>query len=215
MKELFLLGSGRSADVCSFDGTEIWATARILPRMAPPTDCSKVFAVGNPYKSRKGLSIARENNIPIVSTEDYATEKFPFDEIVKRFKLGYLRCTLTYMLAYALYLGYEKLWLFGMDINDEFDQDADKPRITYWLGVARGMGVEWELTPGTRLFAVMQQTVKRRYAVKEYQGKLKHSAFLEEAMRHGDPYCFVSGIDTDAITVTGYRDGKEVTKWHP
>ena len=215
MKEVILLGSGDSAIDCPFDGTEIWATAKILPRIDPISDCKKVFIVGNAYKRRGSVSLANSANIPIVSVEDYATEPFPLKEITDRFGMCYVRNPLSYMLAYAIHLGYEKMHLFGMDKYDEWEQIPDLPRITYWFGVARGLGIEWTIIPGCRLWAVMQQTVKRRYEAASWKRNLGNHSFMEEAMRHGDPYCFVSGEGRDDITVTSYAGGREVAKWHP
>lgn len=215
MKEVILVGSGESAIDCPFDGTEIWGTAKILPRIDPISDCKKVFIVGNAYKRRGAISLANSNNIPIVSVEDYATELFPVKEIADRFKLCYVRNELSYMLAYAIHLGYEKMYLYGMDKHDEWDQLPDLPRITYWFGIARGLGIVWDIIPGCRLFAIMQQTVKRRYETSKWRKELGNHSFMEEALRHGDPYCFVSGEGRGDVTVTSRVGGREVAKWVP
>ena len=62
----------------------------------------------------------------------------------------------------------------------------------------------------------MQQNVQRAYEVREHMNKLEDSVFMQEAMKHGDPYCFVSGVDKDAITVTCTGEhGEVISEWHP
>lgn len=216
MKEVILLGGGRSVEDCPFNGTEIWATPKAIRMLDPVSDCSKVFINGNPYKNRGHIDFAQRNNIPIVSIEDYATESFPLREIVQRFKLNYFRCTFVYMLAYAIYLGYEKIHIYGMGRGEEWRSMQDRPRITWWLGIARGLEIEVDIARNCKLWAIMQQGIEREYKVREHMNNLEDSVFMQEAMKHGDPYCFVSGIDKDAITVTCSDDkGKVISEWHP
>lgn len=214
MKEITLLGGGKTANLCELEG-EFWVTYKILPSVDPVSECGKVFIDGNEYRRRGAIALAKSNNVPIVSTESYATEPFPLEEIVKRFKIPYFTCTLSYMIAYAIYLGYEKIRLFGMDPPEEWEHKADKPRITYWLGVAKGLGIEYELTPGSKLWAIMQESVARQYRVSEFRNNLADAAFIQEAKKHGDPYCFVSGVGKNDVTVITTADGKEISRWHP
>lgn len=216
MKEVILLGGGRSVEDCPFNGTEIWATPKAIRMLDPVSDCAKVFINGNSYKNRGRIDFAKRNNISIVSIEDYATEKFPLKEIIQRFKLNYFRCTFVYMLAYAIYLGYEKIYIYGMGRDEEWDSLKDRPRITWWLGVARGLDIEVDIARHCKLWAIMQQGIERKYRAREHMNNLEDSVFMQEARKHGDPYCFVSGIDKDAIIVICKDDrGEVISEWHP
>lgn len=209
MKEVILLGSGNSAYECPFDA-ELWATASMLPRIDP--DCTKVFAFGN--DSQEARDIALREGIPIVSTESYATERFPLDEIISEFG-DYFRPAISYMIAYAIYLGYEKIRLYGVDQGDEWHHIYDKHYITFWLGVANGRGVAYEITKASGLYRVMKHNVRAMYEKsRRFKEALKGKDFMDVAMSGNDPYSFVSGIDLSAITVKHYdKDGKVLAQW--
>jgi len=207
MKEVIILGMGPSAASCPFDA-EVWTTSRALPDIKG--ECSKVFAFDK-YEGilREGLDIAKSKGIPIVSLRDYATEDFPYNEIVKEFKTVYFKNTVSYMLAYALYLGYEKIRLYGIDQGPEWMYLTNKPYVTFWLGVASGRGVEWEVTKTSILFRAMGEHIRKKYLL---LGERKDFVTIGRSDR--DPYCFVNGVDPSAITVKTYNDGKEVAKWY-
>lgn len=216
MKKVIILDYGNSAYDCPFD-TEVWTTARMLPNIDP--NCSKVFIFGNRYKRRKAIKIATENNIPIVSTEDYATEPFPYDEIVKEFKIGFFMSPASYMFAYALYLGYEEIGLYGVD--HEGRDNPTRSRLTYWLGIAKGRGAHYTIAKSSRLYRVMRDFIEdRRRDIRQRVKDARDSPdFIDIAESGNDPFCFVTGIDADAVTITSKSrsllDGKEriVSKW--
>ncbi len=212
MKEVILLGSGDSAYDCPFNA-ELWTTAAMLPNIDP--DCAKVFAFGS--NSKEGREIAIKANIPIVSTEAYATEKFPYAEIVKEFAIDYFRSPLSYMLAYAIHLGYEKIGIYGFDLEDEDEYKVGKSRITFWLGVATGRGIIWEIGRSSKLYRVLKDNVKDRYKrAMELRDGVTPEDYVATIKNHGDPYTWVSGVDRDAVTVKNYdQNGKEVSSWHP
>ncbi len=129
--------------------------------------------------------------------------------------LNYFRSPLSYMLAYAIHLGYDKIRIYGFD-SDNF---SDKPRITYWLGVAKGLGIEWEIAETSKLHRVMKENIKKKYrGMRALRGTGAPSDefldFVGAARLNGDPFCFVSGVDKDAVTVVCKdANGVEVGKW--
>ena len=83
-------------------------------------------------------------------TDGFVTEKYPIQEIQKEFNTYYLKNDMSYMIAYALHLGYKHLLLCGVDQgggNKSTEQiyTMARPYVMFWLGVATGMGVKWEL----------------------------------------------------------------------
>lgn len=206
MKEVIILGKGPSGVECPFDA-EVWTTVNLLPEI--DHKCSKVFAFDRYKLVKKGLDVARSRGIPIVSTFWYATEKYPFDEIIEEFRTRYLKITISYMIAYAIYLGYEKIRLYGVDAGPEWRYLVDKPYVTFWLGVATGRGIEWAINQTSLLQRAMAESIRKRYLQLKADGK-----FIEIARAGRDPFCFVTGMDTNAITVTKYEPGGgEVGRW--
>jgi len=72
-------------------------------------------------------------------------ESYPIDEIQDHFKTKFFGNTICYMIAYALYQGYERIVLWGCNIKPG---PADEPivknhyGVEFWIGYAMGMGVD-------------------------------------------------------------------------
>lgn len=162
MSELTLLGRGPSLAECPVPFVrETWVAASVLgvPEWAG-YDYSKVFCfdvIENPTekqargvdvtKEKTGVGIARERRIPVVSTHDYATESYPISDIIRQFGTNYFLNDSSYMIAYALYLGYESLFLYGIDQTDG-GYEKGRSYVAYWLGVATGMRTSVSITRG-------------------------------------------------------------------
>lgn len=205
MKEVVLLGKDDSAYECPFDGTELWVDAKMLPDIEPE---GRIFACTG--LTQEVLDICKKHKLPLI-TED----TFPSYKIANKYLIGYFRGELSYMLAYAIYKHYEKIRIYGFDLTTQDERDNDKPRITYWLGIARGLGIQWEICEKSRLYRVIKDNIKDRYA----NAIAKKNAVTPEdyvaALQEGrDPYCFVSGIDAESVTVINKdQQGRESVIW--
>ena len=69
-------------------------------------------------------------------------EIFPLEAIQKRFPTDLFSNTIAYMLAYALYHDYEKIWMYGIDMMTNTSYIQEKGGVEFWMGVAMGMSVE-------------------------------------------------------------------------
>ena len=165
MREIIILGRGQSRNECPFDA-EVWAAASLLSEEEwQDKGYSKVFAFDRLESSASetiGVGIARERNIPIVSTLPFGTERYPLEEIEDKYKTDYLRNDASYMIALAIYLGYQKIRLYGIDQGPEWMYLATKPYVTFWLGVAKGMGIEYEIAHSSILMQDMDAEYKER-----------------------------------------------------
>lgn len=91
------------------------------------------------------------SDTPIITCRthpDYPmAEKYPIDEVVKELKDDYFTTTVAYMVAYAAYIGVEKLYLFGVDFYypNAMIVESGSACVAYWLGVARGKGVHFKI----------------------------------------------------------------------
>ena len=118
-------------------------------------------------------------DVPITMQESYplipTAERYPLRDIVETFNIvpaewdlsqkdaewwelvkdrGEFTCTVSYMIALALYMGVECIDLFGIDFagNDilKIERTVQRPGAKYWVGIARGMGVPVTVAPGSR-----------------------------------------------------------------
>ena len=153
-KELTLLGRGDSWLYCPFEG-EIWGVGSVL---STPGLCDKhfdkIFAFDSMTKFENTqvaddliqyLSIAHERNIPVVSTQGYATERYPLLEIFREFEVAWIRPTISYMMALAIYKGYEPIHIYGVDQDKEPRYIESRPFVDFWLGVMVGRKIKYNI----------------------------------------------------------------------
>ena len=147
--ELTILGRGKSKELCKFD-TETWATVSILGdegfRDKP---YSKLFIFDNPSDVQwERVNYAKTKGITVIgrSRFDFVDEKYPKNEIIKRFNTLFFVNSASHMLALAIHKGYDHLHLLGFDPTDRKGYNLTRKYITFWLGVADGMGVKWDTT---------------------------------------------------------------------
>lgn len=76
-------------------------------------------------------------------------EKFPFTDLCKFFKTTYFASSHCYMIAYALYKGFDRIRMFGMGFVNEVSKHDDdlweRCGTEYWIGRAEGMGIPVEV----------------------------------------------------------------------
>lgn len=163
MKELNLLGAGPSWVECPFRAPETWGVLKCLSIDGlKDKSFDKLFVFDSLTPAlNKALAYATIRDIPIVSTLEYATEKYPLADIGLYFGTSYFNPSMSFMIAYALYLGYEFLHIYGIDQGPSFDHVNGKPHILHWLGVASGMKVKYKLGASSMKWAYKMNCDKR------------------------------------------------------
>lgn len=95
-----------------------------------------------------GEVIRRINDlkIPLIAPFKYEeiplSEPYPIEDIVKRFGWPYFSNTISFMIAYALLKGAEEISLYGINQASSAEYFYERDGVTYWLGIANGMGVK-------------------------------------------------------------------------
>ncbi len=152
MTVLTLLGRGPSWKDCQFNTVELWGTlSNLIVPVLGDKSYTKLFAFDSMDDSElsKCLIMAKERDIPIVSEQKYGTERFNLIEISKKFRTSYFKPTMSYILAYAIYYEYKKIFIHGIDQGPQWNYQDGKTYITYWLGMANMAGVDVRLGPGS------------------------------------------------------------------
>jgi hypothetical protein len=74
---------------------------------------------------------------------------FPWQELLDHFKVRYFVGTITWLLAFAIYLGFERIELYGIEVRaDKQEYAFERPAVAYWLEVAKRAGIEVYSPPG-------------------------------------------------------------------
>lgn len=160
LKHVTILGLGPSLDEYTnitkrFGGRhqycdEVWA----INALGSIFQCDKIFHMDDVRiqeiraEAKPDSNIAamiewmKSTDIPIMTSRphpDYkTTESFPLIEVLNVFDTGYFNSTAAYAVAYAIFIGVEKISLFGVDFTYPGVHKAEKGRacVEYWLGMA-------------------------------------------------------------------------------
>jgi hypothetical protein len=105
----------------------------------------------NEYSDKYGFEIILLHDIPEIKE----STKYPYKLITKYFRREYYCSTLDYMIAHALYEGFDEIELcfkFFLGDVDFTDSLWEKCGVNYWLGRAEGMGVKVIVPYGSNAF---------------------------------------------------------------
>ena len=72
------------------------------------------------------------------------SRRFPLDEMKEYFKGAewYFTTTIAYAIAYAIYAGYKRIEVYGVEMETNTEYGHQRPCVAYWCGVAYGKGIE-------------------------------------------------------------------------
>jgi hypothetical protein len=69
-------------------------------------------------------------------------DNFPISHIKSAFKTDAFNNSVSYMIAYALFMGYNDITLYGIDIEKKSEYEFERPNVLLWIGIAKGLGVD-------------------------------------------------------------------------
>jgi len=152
MKKINIIGRGRGKnDGLAADGEKFTCNyftpgVDIIFNMHKPEDSSEDF------RRKDHMEMTRRAGIKIIDLENY-----PIEEIQSKFKTKFFSNTVCYMIAYALFRGYQKINLWGCNIRPGRDDEPivkNHPGIEFWLGVATGMGVDYTVNGDSMILSL-------------------------------------------------------------
>ncbi len=87
--------------------------------------------------------------IPVFMQEKYeeipTALKYPKEEVLARFPRRYFTNTVSWMIALAIYEGYEDISVFGVDMCTVGEYASQRPSCEYFIGYAEGLGIKFYL----------------------------------------------------------------------
>jgi len=160
MKSLIILGSGYEKEKCPFD-TEVWVIAKMVTaqKTFPLRRIDRLFSMDNIddlLTIRKGIFSKDEfvdkinaTKAPYISCttdkEIPLSQEYPLKEVANRFKVAYFANTICYMIALAIYEGYEQIHLWGVSQMGTHEYLTEKACTEFWLGLAAGLGIDVQI----------------------------------------------------------------------
>jgi hypothetical protein len=133
MKSVVILGTGMTIskfDSKEYGGSDIWAVGSAL-EIIKRTDI------------KIDLYFCLHKNETIDFDGEIITQKnYPLQEIIEKYNSRYFTNSISYMIAYAIYKGYQKIDMYGVDMNCVSEYSFERPSVSYWMGFARGLSIE-------------------------------------------------------------------------
>lgn len=83
------------------------------------------------------------------------SKRYPYEEIfatVPGADLGWFKSTPAYALALALYMGYEHIDFYGVDMRSNTEYGYQLPNFQFWIGIAKGMGIHTDVLSNEEFF---------------------------------------------------------------
>jgi hypothetical protein len=70
------------------------------------------------------------------------SKPYPLKEVLDRFPRQYFTNTISWMLALAIYEGFEEINVYGVDMAVDSEYHYQRPSCEYFLGMAEGLGIK-------------------------------------------------------------------------
>lgn len=218
-KELIILAMGPSRGQCPFD-CEVWALNmghQQIDEMKGKLDklfmahgqvinkqTKKKYFDWNEYRKMADEGIELIN---IHRVKDVPFKIYPLKRLIEKFQTDYFTDTICYMLAYALDKSvdridnhfvfkenpYTRLKLYGVDMQQKDEYQWEKPGIEFWLGICKGIGIDYTISEGSALFDTVDGTMygmKSKLNMKDIDplGLLKIKSTEQIMMKEGIVY---------------------------
>jgi hypothetical protein len=109
-----------------------------------------------------------ESKIPVymqkTHTDIPCSMEYPIDDVIS--ELGdYFTNSISYMVALAIFLRYEEIYIHGVNMIHDSEYGHQKPSCEYYLGIARGRGLKVILPPESDL---LKATTRYGYSAGNY-----------------------------------------------
>ena len=152
MKEVIILAVGPSYVECPYDA-EVWACwSTIIRDDHPAQRIDKLITVHSQqmecpsqawwdylHRAQKRLGFEIITPEP---WEGIKTTPYPIEDILKTFGTAYFVDSVCYMIALAIYQGYEMIRFYGVDCRAYAYAVTERACTEFWCGVARGKGLQ-------------------------------------------------------------------------
>lgn len=123
---------------------------------------------------------------------------FPWQELFDFFEARgyngakYFTNSVSEMIAFAIYLGFEEIGIYGVNMSSDSEYGWQKPSCEYWVGLAEGLGIKVTIPPSSELLKCAQVygmesnnklTAWMKEQRKEMNRRIQHFARQEEEAR--------------------------------
>jgi len=113
---------------------------------------------------------------------------FPWEPLISSFG-SYFTNSISWMIALAIFEGFKKIALYGIDMAQDSEFEYERPSVEYFLGIAKGAGIELIIPAESDLLKTMwiyplensnpfRERIEGR--MRELRGRVNQHAFAEQ-----------------------------------
>jgi flagellar biosynthesis/type III secretory pathway chaperone len=141
------------------DEWEIWVLNEfesILPQ-GGATNITRWFEIHqretvlNSKRDSSYMDKLKNSKIPIMMCQKHEdipmSEEYPLNDIIQALGTDYFTNSISYMVAYAVYMGYEEIAIYGVDMAQDEEYAKERPSVEYFVGFARAKGIPVYIPP--------------------------------------------------------------------
>lgn len=176
MRRVTIYGSGRSLALADFKSLgHRWATGSMFKILGEWPDLYFCMHDHDPI-----------HQLSLLENTGYIDKnKYPLEQITKRYKSRYFTNTISYMIAFAMYKGYKHITLSGVDLEPDSEWAFERPSVAYWVGRAEGLGivVDWDIKEPCFMYGYEENDMRKALSVlaeKQEIGKKELAASKNE-----------------------------------
>ena len=157
-REVTLLAMGPSRVECPHD-TELWATMYMYQY---DYHIDKLFCTHNwnEYNVAEVKAAQKRLGFKLIASTmhpELDIELIPIEDILREFGTRYYVDMVGIMLAYAVFLRYDRIKIYGCDCMTNTFYANEKAPTEFWVGVARGRGIEVQIASSSALCKLPEQ----------------------------------------------------------
>lgn len=78
--------------------------------------------------------------------------RYPIEGVMRDLQIPFLENTVAYQIALAIFERVDEIGLYGVHMMSRKEFEAERPSVTYLVGLAQGRGIEVTVAPGSPLF---------------------------------------------------------------
>jgi hypothetical protein len=162
-RNIAIVGTGDGWQECPFD-RESWVIAKSIMMKTPPKRIDMMFNM-DPldemasfdkhsrfravYTKEEFIKRINEIGVPFVTSKAHPDVKrsleFPLKEVFRKYGVMYFTNTISFMIAYAMYLGVDSIEFWGVNQAGAMEYLTERKGVEFWLGLAAGTGVRIEI----------------------------------------------------------------------
>ena len=177
--EVIILGMGPSRRDCPWDA-EVWSVNMGYQQVAMlKGHVEKIFMAHCQTKDIYGRDMFKWEHYNKMADEGIEiwnihrvkglkSRLFPLKRLIKKYGTDYFSDTIAYMIVWAIEKGYKKIRLYGCDMMTQQEYGWEKGGLEYWIGYARGKGIEVKICDGSQL---LRTITGKPYGIKYWRKK--------------------------------------------